>query len=67
MKRDRLASSNPIATMVRAALRSPEQAHAICCNQFCGETQVWSGVAAHAKLRQAAHGTARADTVYGDG
>jgi hypothetical protein len=42
MKRDRRASSNPIATVVSAALRFPKQAHAIGCNQFCGETQVGS-------------------------
>ena len=68
MKRDHRACSNPIATLVRAALRSPEQAHAICCNQFCGETQVGSAITAQAKSDVAAHAAApQADTVYGDG
>jgi hypothetical protein len=42
MKMNRRTRSDPIATVVCVVLRFPKQAHAICCNQFCGETQVGS-------------------------
>jgi hypothetical protein len=48
---DHPAGSTSIATLVGAALRFPEQAHAICCNQFCGETQGCRLNAAQPKFR----------------